>query len=78
VAFLIFVAFVYGGTLMVIGRGNEEEVTKAKNIVIYAGIGIAMISLGYAIVYGIATLKLTQDSGSTADDVFTENTDTGL
>jgi hypothetical protein len=78
VAFLIFIAFVYGGTLMVIGRGNEEEVKKAKNIVIYAGIALAMISLGYAIIYGIATLKLTQDSGSTADDVFTENTDTGL
>jgi hypothetical protein len=78
VAFLIFIAFVYGGTLMVIGRGNEEDVKKAKNIVIYAGIALAMISLGYAIIYGIATLKLTQDSGSTADDVFTENTDTGL
>ncbi len=74
VGFLIFIAFMYGGTLMVIGRGNEEYITKAKNIMIYSAIALALVSLGYALVYGIATLNLTQDTESTGDNVF-NNTD---
>jgi Type IV secretion system pilin len=71
VAFLIFIAFMYGGTLLVVTRGNEESVTKAKHIVMYATIALILISLGYAIIYGIATLNLEQDEDSTGDDVFT-------
>lgn len=73
VGFLIFIAFMYGGTMMVIGRGNEEEVTKAKSIILYSAISLALVSLGYAIIYGIATLNLTQDSSSTNDDVFIDS-----
>lgn len=58
VGFLIFIAFMYGGVLLVIGRGNEESLTKAKNILIYAGIALGLVSLGFALVYGIATLNL--------------------
>lgn len=72
VGFLIFIAFMYGGTLMVIGRGNEESVTKAKNILIYAAIALALVSFGFALVYGITTLNLTQDEDSTSDDVYTD------
>lgn len=72
VGFLIFIAFIYGGTLIVIGRGNEEEVGKAKNILLYSSIALALISLGYAIVYGIATLQLDQNSSDSNDDVFIE------
>lgn len=71
VAFLIFIGFIYGGTLMVIGRGNEEEASKAKSIVLYSTIALVLISMGYALIYGIATLNLKQDSTSTGDDVFT-------
>lgn len=71
-AFLIFIAFMYGGVLLVIGRGNEESVTKAKSIIIYSAVALALISLGYAIVYGIANLNLTEDEDSTADEVFTD------
>lgn len=71
-AFLIFIAFMYGGVLLVTGRGNEESVTKAKNIIIYSAVALALISLGYAIVYGIANLNLTEDEDSTADEVFTD------
>jgi len=73
-AFLIFISFVYGGTLIVLGRGNEEEVTKAKSIVLYSAIALSLISLGYGIIYGIATLNFTQDSTTTSDDVFTDST----
>ncbi|MFA6024291.1 MAG: hypothetical protein WC777_03700 [Candidatus Gracilibacteria bacterium] len=69
-AFLIFVAFCYGGTLLVIARGNEEAVTKAKNIVIYSAIALALLALGYAIVYGIANLDLTDSSNRESDEVF--------
>ena len=72
VAFLIFIAFMYGGVLLVVGRGNEESLTKAKNIMIYAAIALALVSLGFALVYGITTLNLTEDKDSTSDDVFVD------
>jgi len=72
VAFLIFIAFMYGGVLLVIGRGQEESLTKAKNIMIYAAIALALVSLGFALVYGITTLNLTEDEESPSDDVFVD------
>ncbi len=72
VGFLIFIAFVYGGGIIVMGRGNEEEVSKAKNIILYSAIALALVSLGYAIIYGIANLNLNQDSTTDKDDLFTE------
>ena len=68
--FLIFIAFMYGGVLLVIARGNEEGVTKAKNIVIYSAVALALLALGYAIVYGIANLNLTDNENSGSDEVF--------
>lgn len=75
---LIFIGLVYGGTMTVIGRGNEETLTKAKTIFLYSGIALALLSLGYAIIYGIATLKLDNESSNESDDVFTETTQNGL
>lgn len=72
VGFLIFIAFVYGGSIIVIGRGNEEDVSKAKNIILYSSIALGLISLGYSIIYGIATLNLNQDSSTNTDDLFIE------
>ncbi len=69
-AFLIFIAFMYGGVLLVIARGNEEAVTKAKSIVIYAAVALALLSLGYAVIYGIANLNLNEDDNSSTDEVF--------
>lgn len=74
VGFLIFIGFMYGGTLMVIGRGNEEEAGKAKSIVTYSAIALVLVSLGYAVIYGIATLNLTEDSTTTNDDVYSDST----
>jgi len=48
---LIAVAFlIYAGVLMVTAGGAEEQVTKAKKIIMYAVIGIVIILLSYTIV----------------------------
>jgi hypothetical protein len=72
VGFLIFIGFMYGGVLMLIGRGNEEEVTKAKNIILYSAVALGLLGFGYAIVYGIATLSFEGDANSSLDDVYVE------
>ena len=72
VGFLVFISFCYGGVLLVIGRGNEDDISKAKNIMIFDVIALALIAGGYALVYGIATLNLDQDDTTDADDVYTE------
>jgi len=40
----------YGGFIWMIARGNEQEVAKAKNIIIYAVIGLVVVLAAYAIV----------------------------
>lgn len=68
--FLIFIAIMYAGVLLVIARGNEEAITKAKSILTYSGVALAMISLGFAFIYGISRLNLEQDEDSESDDIF--------
>lgn len=72
VGFLVFIALMTAGVLLVTGRGNEEAITKAKRIATYGAIAIALIALGYAIIFGIATLNLNQDEQTDSDDVFVE------
>ncbi|MBU0982214.1 pilin [Patescibacteria group bacterium] len=62
--FLVFIAFTVAGVLLISGRGNEDQVTKAKRIVTYSAIAIALMALGYALIYGLATLDLTKDRTS--------------
>lgn len=48
---LIAVAFlIYAGILMVTAGGAEEQVTKARKIIMYAVIGIVIILLSYTVV----------------------------
>ena len=48
---LIAVAFlIYAGVLMVTAGGAEEQVTKARKIIMYAVVGIVIILLSYTIV----------------------------
>ena len=55
---LAAVAFiVYAGILMVMDQGSEENVGKAKNIIIYAGIGIIVVMLSFAIVRVFVDVK---------------------
>ena len=61
VVFLILM--IYGGFLWMTARGVEEQVTKAKNIIIAAIIGLIIVIAAYAISYfvikqlGVKTLK---------------------
>ena len=48
---LIAVGFlIYAGVLMVTAGGKEEQVTKARKIIMYAIIGIVIVLLSYTIV----------------------------
>jgi hypothetical protein len=48
---LVAVAFlIYAGVLMVTAGGAEEQVTKARKLIMYAVIGIVIILLSYTIV----------------------------
>ena len=48
---LVAVGFlIYAGILMVTAGGNDEQVTKARKIIMYAVVGIVIILLSYTIV----------------------------
>ena len=70
---LIFISITYGGILMVTGQGNEEVTKKAKTILIYSLVAVVVLSMGYAIIFGIATLTLNNDANSATDNVFTDS-----
>jgi len=55
---IAFGVFVYAGIQMVISQGNEEELTKTKNIFIWSLIGLAFITAAYALVRGVMQLAL--------------------
>ncbi len=40
---------IYAGATWMMARGNEQEVEKAKNIIIYAVIGLAVVLAAYAL-----------------------------
>jgi hypothetical protein len=48
--FLATVMIIYGGVLYVTSAGNDENVQKAKKILLYAIVGIIVILLSFAIV----------------------------
>jgi len=56
---LMFIALIVGGVLLVTAQGNEETLTKAKKLLAYAGAGVLLISLAYAMVIGLAQLDFT-------------------
>jgi len=41
---------IYAGYLWMMARGNEQDIEKAKNIIIYAVIGLVVVLAAYAIV----------------------------
>ncbi len=46
---LFLVLMIYGGFLWMTARGNEEQVTKAKNLITAAIIGLIIVLASYAI-----------------------------
>ena len=47
---------IYAGYLWMLARGNEQEVEKAKNIIIYTVIGLVAVLGAYSITQLMATL----------------------
>ena len=50
---IFLVLMIYGGYLWMTARGNEEQVTKAKNLITAAIIGLIIVISAYAISYFI-------------------------
>ncbi len=52
---LFFILIIYGGLLWMTARGNEQQVEKAKNLIITAVIGLVIVLSAYAITSFIGT-----------------------
>jgi hypothetical protein len=52
---LALVMFIYGGLTWMLSAGNQEQVAKGKQIVIWAALGIAIIFTSYALVRFVIT-----------------------
>jgi type IV secretory pathway VirB2 component (pilin) len=52
---LALVMFIYGGATWMLSAGNQERVTKGKQILIWATIGIVIIFTAYALVKFLLT-----------------------
>jgi len=64
---IIFIALMlYGGYLWMTARGNQEQVTKAKELITSAVIGLIIVIAAYAITYFVLYMlakEYVQDSG---------------
>lgn len=47
---LALVMFIYGGAMWMLSGGNQEQVTKGKQTIIWAALGLAIIFTSYALV----------------------------
>lgn len=47
---LALIMFIYGGIIWMTAAGNEQSVTKGKNIVLWATLGLVVIFSSYALV----------------------------
>lgn len=58
--FLTLFAIIAAAIYYLISRGNEEEVNKAKEIILYLIIGMAIMAGSYGIVIGISKFKFLE------------------
>lgn len=54
---LTFVALIVAGIFYLTAQGEEEQINKAKDIIIYLIIGMAIIAASYAITIGISQFQ---------------------
>ncbi|MBU1992861.1 hypothetical protein KKG51_04165, partial [Patescibacteria group bacterium] len=54
---LIVIGFLVAGTMYVTAQGNEDQTNKAKSVLIYTLVAVAIIASAYAITLGVTTLK---------------------
>ena len=59
---LTVIAIVVAAIYYIIGRGNDEDITKAKNIILYLIIGMALIAASYGIIAGITQLTFIPET----------------
>lgn len=52
---LALVMFIYGGATWMLSAGNQEQVTKGKNALIWATVGLVIIFTAYALVKFVLT-----------------------
>lgn len=52
----VFVSFVVSGVMFVLAFGNEERVTKAKQMLYYTLVGFAFVALAFAIVKAVTSI----------------------
>jgi hypothetical protein len=66
--YLTIISIVVAALYYIISLGKEEDITKARNIILYLVIGMAIISAAYAFTTGLAKFDFFQDSDTTATD----------
>lgn len=54
---LAFISFTVAGVLFVTARGEEDQLTKAKHMLLWSIAALAIIAVSYAIVLGISQFK---------------------
>ena len=83
VGVIFLVLAIYGGYTWMLARGNEQEVEKAKNILINAVIGLVVVIAAYAISWfiinalGGAALRGQSESAPSAQENNSETGDYG-
>ncbi|MFC1750863.1 hypothetical protein ACFL2V_18885 [Pseudomonadota bacterium] len=54
---LTLIALTYGGIMFVTARGNDEQLTKAKDMITWSMVALLIIGTSYAIVLGVTRLR---------------------
>lgn len=52
-----FIIFMYAGVNLVISQGNEEEMTKFKTMLVWAVVGLILITMSFVIIKGVLELN---------------------
>jgi len=73
VGFLALIALIIGGARMIIDFGNEDQVKKAKQTILWAVIGLMVVILSYAIINIVTSEILGTGSGPTAQELYDSN-----
>ena len=58
---MTLIALVVAGIFYITARGDDEQITKAKNIILYLVIGMAVMAASYGIVAGITQFQFFQN-----------------
>ena len=59
---IFFILMIYGGFMWMTARGNEQQVTRAKDLIMAAIIGLIIVLAAYAITSYIGTALTTTSS----------------